>query len=69
MAHQKYLNWVTMVTHYMRTHNQWLHMACQGGEETYPASFRKVSHNFLWECDRQVREWCYHSYTRAGSQK
>ena len=29
-----------MVTHYMPTHNQCLHMACQGVEETYLVSFR-----------------------------
>ena len=47
MAYKKYLNWATMVTHYMCAHNQWLCMACQGVEETYLVSFRKISRYFL----------------------
>ena len=47
MAHQKYLNWASMVAHYMRAHNQWLRMACQGAEEAYLASFCRISRNFL----------------------
>ena len=69
MAHQKYLNWATMVTHYMRAHNQWLRMACQGVEEAYLASFCKVSRNFLGDYDRTMRDWCHQSYTEAGSEK
>ena len=54
MAHQKYLNWGTMVTHYMRAHNQWLRMACQGVEEAYVASFRKVSRELWGNYDRTL---------------
>ena len=49
MARQNYLNWASMVAHYMRAHNQWLCMACQGVEEAYLASFRRVSRNHLEE--------------------
>ena len=69
MAHQNYLNWATMVTHYMRVHNQWLRMACQGVEEAYPASFRKVSRNFWGEYDRTMRDWCHQSCTEARREK
>ena len=69
MAHQKYLSWATMVTHYMRAHNQWLRMACQGVEEAYLASFHKVSRNFRGDYDRTMRDWCHHSYTEARSEK
>ena len=68
MVHHN-LNWATMVTHYMRAHNQWLCMACQGVEETHLVSFRKVSRNFWREYDRKMRDWCHHSYTRARSKK
>ena len=69
MAHQKYLNWAAMVTHYMHAHNKWLRMACQRVEEIYLASFRKVSRDFWGEYDRRVRDWCYHSYAQAGDRK
>ena len=69
MAHQKYLNWATMVTQYMCAHNQWLRMACQEAEEAYLASFRKVSRSFWGEHDRKMRDWCHHSCTRVGSEK
>ena len=69
IAHQKDLNWIAMVTHYMRAHNQWLHMACQRVEEICLASFRKASHDFLGEYDRRVWDWCYHNYAQAGDRK
>ena len=69
MAHQKYLNEATMVTYYMRAHNQWLRMAGQAVEEAYLASFRKVSRIFLGDYDRTMRDWCHQSYTEAGSEK
>ena len=56
VAHQKYLNWAAIVTHYMRAHNQWLRMACQRVEEIYLASFRKVSRDFWGEYDWAVRD-------------
>ena len=46
MAHQKYLNWATMATHFKHAHNQWMRMVCQGLEEAYLASFHKVSHHY-----------------------
>ena len=46
-VHQKYLNWATMLTRYMRAHNQWPRMAYQRVEEAYLVSFRKVSESFL----------------------
>ena len=55
-----------MVAHYMRAHNQWLCMACQGVEEAYLASFRRVSQNFWRDYDRTMRDWCHKSYTKAG---
>ena len=69
MAHQKYLNWAAMVTHYMRAHNQWLHIACQRVEEIYLASFCKVTRNFWGQYDQRVRGWCYHNYAQAGDRK
>ena len=69
MAHHKYLNLATIVTHYMRAHNQWLRMACQGVEEAYLASFRRVSRNFWGDYDRTMRDWCHKSYTEAGNEK
>ena len=69
MAHQKYLNWASMVAHYMRAHNQWLHMACQGVEEAYLASFRRVSRNFWGDYGRTMRDWCHKSYMEARKGK
>ena len=69
MAHHKYLNRATMVTHYMRMHNQWLRMACQGVEEAYLASFRRVSQNFWGDCDRAMQDWCHKSYAEIGNEK
>ena len=56
IAHQNYLNWAAMVSHYMRAHNPWGLMACQKVEEIYLASFRKVSCDFWGEYDRRVRD-------------
>ena len=44
-------------------------MTYQGVEETYLVSFRKVSRIFFGEYDRKLRDYCHHSYTRAGSKK
>ena len=44
-------------------------MACQGVEEAYLVSYRKVSRSFLGEYERKMRDWCHRSYTQAGSKK
>ena len=53
----------------MRANNQWLRMACQGVEEVYPASFRKVSRQFWGAYDAEMQDWCCHSCARAGRDK
>ena len=45
-----------MVAHCMRAHNPWLHMACQRVEETFLASFHKVSRMFFKDYDRKMRD-------------
>ena len=69
MAQQKYLNWATMVTHYMHAHNQWLRMACQGVEEAHLASFRRVSEISGGTMTAQHGTGCHKSYTEAGNEK
>ena len=69
MPHQRYTNWATMVMHYMRAHNQWLHMACQGVDQVYLTSFQRVSQGLWREYDAPVRKVCYHKYNRAGRAK
>ena len=69
MAHHKYLNRASMVAHYMRAHNQWLHMACQRVEEAYLASFCKVSRRFWGNYDRTIRDWCHKSCAEARKGK
>ena len=58
-----------MVAHCMRAHNQWLRMTCQGVEEVYVASFRRVSRSFWGDYDRTMRDWCHKNYTEAGKGK
>ena len=48
-----------MVTHYMRAHNQWMRMACQGVEEAYLASFRRVSRKVWEDYNRTMRDSCH----------
>ena len=58
IAHQKYFNWVTMVTHYMRAHNQWLHMATKDWKQhTYFPSARSLEvfwGNMIGKCGTGV---------------
>ena len=68
-AHQRYINWATMVVYSMRAHNQWLHMACQGVEQVYFASFQKVSRGLWGVYEAKLREFCYHHYDRARREK